>query len=82
MCGTTSAVRTGAVTLDINTITSVRRPRDRAGLWPFEEGDAWVGGGTWLFSEPQPKLSRLIDLSELGWQPLISSDKGLSLAAT
>ncbi len=68
--------------MDINTITSVRRPRDRAGLWPFQEGDAWVGGGTWLFSEPQPKLNRLIDLSDLGWQPLTSSDKGLSIAAT
>ena len=42
--------RTGAVTLDINTITAVKRPCDRAGLWPFEAGDAWVGGGTWLFS--------------------------------
>lgn len=68
--------------MDINTITAVRRPRDRAGLWPFQEGDAWIGGGTWLFSEPQPTLSRLIDLSGLGWQPLTSSDKGLSIAAT
>lgn len=68
--------------MDINTVTAVRRPRDRAGLWPFEEGDAWVGGGTWLFSEPQPKVRRLIDLSSLGWHPLSVTDAGLSIAAT
>lgn len=77
-----AAVRTGADAVDINTITSVRRPRSRAELWPFREGDAWVGGGTWLFSEPQPKLSGLVDLSGLGWQPLVVSDAGLSIAAT
>lgn len=77
-----AAIRTGAAALDINTITAVRRPRERAELWPFCEGDAWLGGGTWLFSEPQPKLSRLVDLSDLGWQPLVASDAGLSIAAT
>ena len=31
---------------------------------------AVVGGGTWLFSEPQPHLTRLVDLSAMGWTPL------------
>lgn len=74
--------RTGGAVLDINTITAVKKPRSRTELWPFREGDAWVGGGTWLFSEPQPDLRRLIDLSGLGWQDLIASDAGLSIAAT
>ncbi|HEV7309683.1 FAD binding domain-containing protein [Ensifer sp.] len=68
--------------MDINTITSVRRPRTRGELWPFQDGDAWLGGGTWLFSEPQPKLGRLIDLSKLDWPSLTVSDQGLSIAAT
>lgn len=68
--------------MDINTITSIERPRDRAGLWPFREGDAWLAGGTWLFSEPQPKLTRLVDLGDLGWDPLTIKDEGLSIAAT
>jgi CO/xanthine dehydrogenase FAD-binding subunit len=68
--------------MDINTITEVRRPRERGDLWPFQDGDAWLGGGTWLFSEEQPKLSRLIDLSKLDWQPLAANDAGLSIAAT
>jgi len=68
--------------LDINTINAVSRPRSRAELWPFQEGDAWLGGGTWLFSEPQPKLQKLVDLSLLDWQPLTVNDAGLSISAT
>jgi CO/xanthine dehydrogenase FAD-binding subunit len=68
--------------LDINTITDVvRDPTDPPSmLW--REGDAWLAGGTWLFSEPQPELRRLIDLMSLGWKPLASTDRGLEIGAT
>lgn len=68
--------------MDLNTIVSVKRPRQRAELSEFSAGDAWLAGGTSLFSEPQPHLSRLIDLTDLGWEPLVASDQGLSIAAT
>ncbi len=68
--------------MDLNTITEVARPTDRAGLGPWREGDAFLAGGTWLFSEPQRGLRRLIDLDGLGWPPLSVSDEGLSIAAT
>ena len=45
-------------------------------------GDAWLAGGTWLFSEPQPELRRLRDLSAFGWPALTESDAGLEVAAT
>ena len=48
----------------------------------WHDGDAWLAGGTWLFSEPQPHLRRLIDLQALGWEPLTISDNGLEIAAT
>ena len=56
--------------MDLNTISAVARPRGRSGLPAWQEGDAFLAGGTWLFSEPQPRLSRLIDLAGLGWEPL------------
>ncbi|WP_315781900.1 FAD binding domain-containing protein [Bradyrhizobium sp. SZCCHNPS1003] len=68
--------------MDLNTITEVVRPRTRAELPSWQAGDAWLAGGTWLFSEPQAQLSRLIDLSELAWPPLTISDQGLCIAAT
>jgi len=68
--------------MDLNTISAIERPRDRGVLCAFAEGDAWLAGGTWLFSEPQPRLRRLIDLTSLGWEPLKVDEIGLSIAAT
>lgn len=70
------------VTMDLNTITEIVRPTERNGIPPFRSSDAFLAGGTWLFSEPQDKLTRLIDLSTLGWTPLRASDQGLEIAAT
>jgi CO/xanthine dehydrogenase FAD-binding subunit len=68
--------------MDLNTITAVDRPRERADLPPWCLGDAWLAGGTWLFSEPQPELRRLIDLAGLGWTPLDVTADGLRIGAT
>lgn len=68
--------------MDLNTITEVvRRPSDRPGA-DWREGDAWLAGGTWLFSDDQPDLRRLIDLTALRWDPLVPSDAGLEIGAT
>ncbi|MFJ9682766.1 FAD binding domain-containing protein [Streptomyces sp. NPDC101194] len=66
--------------MDLNTVTDVRDARLRE---PWRPGDAWLGGGTYLFSEPQPHLRRLIDLSRMGWEPLVlHGDGSLEIAAT
>ncbi|MEV7276066.1 FAD binding domain-containing protein [Streptomyces sp. NPDC093111] len=66
--------------MDLNTVTDVRDARLRG---PWRPGDAWLGGGTYLFSEPQPRLRRLIDLSRMGWEPLTRHPDGsLEIAAT
>ncbi|MEV8532461.1 FAD binding domain-containing protein [Streptomyces sp. NPDC051211] len=68
--------------MDLNTITEVvRRPSDRPGA-QWREGDAWLAGGTWLFSAEQPGLCRLIDLTALDWNPLVQSEGGLEIGAT
>jgi CO/xanthine dehydrogenase FAD-binding subunit len=68
--------------MDLDTITAVLRPDTLDALPTWRAGDAWLAGGTWLFSEPQPALSRLIDLSALGWPAAEASENGLSLSAT
>ena len=57
-------------------------PRNRAELWPLGPADALLAGGTWLFSEPQPHVRRLVDLTALEWLPITVSDNGIELAAT
>jgi CO/xanthine dehydrogenase FAD-binding subunit len=68
--------------MDLNTISDVVRPASRAQLPVWTAGDAWLAGGTWLFSEPQDHLRRLIDLTDLKWPALTVSETGLSIAAT
>ena len=68
--------------MDLNTITAVAHPQTRAQLPVWTPGDAWLAGGTWLFSEPQADLARLIDLTDLKWPALTITESHLSIAAT
>ena len=64
--------------MDLNAVTGYA-PAPTAG---WRDGDAWLGGGTWLFSQPQPRLRRLLDLHAFGWPALTETDDGLRIAAT
>jgi CO/xanthine dehydrogenase FAD-binding subunit len=69
--------------VDLNTVGEFAPATDLvAGDTVWRDGDAWLGGGTWLFSEPQPRVRRLLDLSAFGWPPLTESAAGLTIAAT
>ena len=59
--------------MDLHTISEIARPRQQDRALDWREGDAWLAGGTWLFSEPQPHLRRLIDLEGFGWKSLVLS---------
>lgn len=67
--------------MDINTITEVLRQPSAVPGSDWREGDAWLAGGTWLFSDEQPDLRRLIDLVPLGWDELTATDAGLEIGA-
>ena len=64
--------------MDLNTVTEFAPAATAA----WRAGDAWLGGGTWLFSQPQPRVQRLLDLHAFGWTPLTETDDGLRIAAT
>ena len=72
----------GLNALDLNTIAAVIGPRTRTELAGWKPGDGFLAGGTWLFSEPQPRLRRLVDLTRLAWPALQANDSGLQIAAT
>ncbi|WP_111604935.1 FAD binding domain-containing protein [Streptomyces sp. Amel2xB2] len=66
--------------MDQNTVLEIRDARHPS---PWRPGDAWLGGGTYLFSEPQPHLRRLVDLSRTGWTPVrLLADGSMEIAAT
>lgn len=62
-------------------VTSLRAARTRADL-RLAPGERLLAGGTWLFSEPQPGVTGLVDLTTLGWEPVERRDDGLRVAAT
>jgi len=70
--------------MDMNTIEAVVRTTDPA---DWRDGDAWLAGGTVLFSYgsyafgPAP-LKRLLDLGSAGWTPVTVTQDGIGLAAT
>jgi len=68
--------------MNLNTITAVRHPASASEIKDWRAGNAWLAGGTWLFSEPQPATDTLIDLQGLGWPALEASPAGLDIAAT
>ncbi|MCF6387828.1 FAD binding domain-containing protein [Mycobacterium sp. MBM] len=68
--------------MDLNTVEAVHIPTRRDEVWPLGPTDAILAGGTWLFSEPQPAVTRLVDITGLGWPPVTITADGIELAAT
>ena len=68
--------------MDLPSIQAVATPTNRAALPAWSAGAAFLAGGTWLFSEPQPQLHALIDLHALGWPPLAQDGDRFRIAAT
>ena len=65
--------------MDLNTVEDLVPTADPADYRP---GDAWLAGGTVLFSNGSSTLRRLLDLSSAGWEPLAVRKDGLEIAAT
>jgi CO/xanthine dehydrogenase FAD-binding subunit len=68
--------------MDLNTVSEVARPSTRDDVPDWRDSDAWLAGGTWLFSEQQPGVRRLIDLEGLRWPSLQVYQPGLTIGAT
>lgn len=71
-------------------LDSLRVARSRDDL-ALRDGETFLGGGTWLYSQPEhhlvdaaggTRVRGLVDLVSLDWPPLTVTDEGLSIAAT
>jgi CO/xanthine dehydrogenase FAD-binding subunit len=67
--------------MNLNTIREVKRPKSFDEI-DWRDGHAFLGGGTWLFSEPQVSVDTLVDLDQFGWPALTATKDGLEIAAT
>ena len=65
--------------MDMNTIEAVVPTTDPA---QWRAGDAWLAGGTVLFSYGSVSIRRLLDLTTAGWLAISSTPDGVDLAAS
>ncbi len=68
--------------MNLNTVTALRQPTSATEIAQWRSGFAWLAGGTWLYSEPQPDTDTLIDLDHLDWPSLEAAPEGLEIGAT
>ncbi|MDE8342376.1 MAG: FAD binding domain-containing protein [Acidocella sp.] len=68
--------------MDLHSIQHILVPTSRSDIPTYIEKDAYLAGGTWLFSEPQPQLTRLVDLTSLNWPALKITSASLQISAT
>jgi CO/xanthine dehydrogenase FAD-binding subunit len=67
--------------MDLTAVTGFRRATTRADL-TLAPGERFLAGGTWLFSEANPDVTGLVDLSGMGWEALRVDDAGLAIGPT
>lgn len=68
--------------MDLPTVNRWITGRSRADLVDVGPSTGVVADGTWLFSAPDPLLDTLVDLTTMGWEPLVVHDDELEIAAT
>lgn len=56
--------------MDLHSVETYLRPTDLKEVKNWQPGWAWLAGGTWMFSEPQPQVRTLVDMQRLEWSEL------------
>jgi CO/xanthine dehydrogenase FAD-binding subunit len=68
--------------MDLINVDNYVSPGNIQAITNWDKGCAWLAGGTWLFSEPQPHLKTLVDIQQLGWSEIEIIDDFLAIGAT
>jgi CO/xanthine dehydrogenase FAD-binding subunit len=68
--------------MDLPNIQNYLSPTDVQNITNWGNDWAWLAGGTWLFSEPQPHLKVLVDIQHLGWSEIEIQGDYLVIGAT
>ncbi|MBW4561482.1 MAG: FAD binding domain-containing protein [Mojavia pulchra JT2-VF2] len=68
--------------MDLPNVEGYLSPDDVQSITNWGNGWAWLAGGTWLFSEPQPYLKVLVDTQHLGWSEIEIQKNYLIIGAT
>jgi CO/xanthine dehydrogenase FAD-binding subunit len=67
--------------MDLPNVQTYLRPADLESVKDWQQGWAWLSGGTWLFSQAQPNITTLVDLEKFGWSEIEVKPEGLAIGA-
>ncbi len=68
--------------MDLPNVETYLRPNDIQTITSWGQDWAWLAGGTWIFSEPQPHLKVLVDIQDLQWSEIEVKEDYLIIGAT
>lgn len=68
--------------MDLPHIEEYLRPTQWEQVKDWKPGWAWLAGGTWIFSEPQPDLKGLVGMERFDWSEIEAVPEGLVIGAT
>lgn len=68
--------------MDLPNVETYLNPDNIQTITNWGKDWAWLAGGTWLFSEPQPHLKALVDIQHLGWSEIEVKENYLIIGAT
>ena len=68
--------------MDLHNVETYLTPQTLAEISNWKSGWSWLAGGTWLFTEPQPQITTLVDLQNFSWSEIEINSEGLTIGAT
>ena len=68
--------------MDLYSVKTYLRPKLLREVENWQPNWNWLAGGTWIFNEPQPQVTTLVDLQPLNWSEIEIKSDGLSIGAT
>jgi CO/xanthine dehydrogenase FAD-binding subunit len=68
--------------MDLEQVETYLCPTHLAQVSGWQPDWAWLAGGTWLFSEPQPDVKTLVDLTALNWSDIVVTPDRVAIGAT
>lgn len=68
--------------MDLCTVETYLQPTNLDDVQDWRADWAWLAGGTWMFTQPQPQVKTLVDMQHLGWSEIECTPDGLTIGAT
>ena len=68
--------------MDLYNVETYLRPQSLPEVSNWQPDWNWLAGGTWIFNQPQPQVTTLVDMQQLNWSEIEVNSEALIIGAT